>query len=90
MKIIYLILDAISYQDSWLKEKTKMTNLKNFSLESLNFHNHYAVTHNTIGNVAAIAYSYDPVSSNTRIIVVIGAPITELETAANSIAVQYV
>ena len=38
--------------------------------------------HITIGNVAAIAYSYDPVSSKTKIIAVIGAPITELETAA--------
>ena len=38
--------------------------------------------HITIGNVAAIAYSYDPVSSKTSIIAVIGAPITELETAA--------
>ena len=36
----------------------------------------------TIGKVAAIAYSYEPVSSKTNIIAVIGAPITELETAA--------
>ena len=36
----------------------------------------------TIGKVAAIAYSYEPVNSNTRIIAVIGAPITELDTAA--------
>ena len=36
----------------------------------------------TIGNVAAIAYSYDPVSSNTNMTAVIGAPITELDTAA--------
>ena len=36
----------------------------------------------TIGNVEAIAYSYEPVSYNTKIIAVIGAPITELETAA--------
>ena len=31
----------------------------------------------TIGNVAAIAYSYEPVSSRTSTIAVIGAPITE-------------
>ena len=36
----------------------------------------------TIGNVAAIAYSYEPVSYKTSIIAVIGAPITELDTAA--------
>ena len=38
--------------------------------------------HITIGKVAAIAYSYEPVNSKTKIIEVTGAPITELETAA--------
>ena len=60
MKIIYLLLDAISYQDSWLKKDTKMENLKIFSKDSLNFHNHYAMTHNTIGNVGAMLSGLSP------------------------------
>ena len=55
MKIIYLLLDAISYEDSWLSDKAScMPNLKNHSSNALNFHNHYSVTHNTIGNVGAL------------------------------------
>ena len=42
MKIIYLLLDAISYEDSWLNEHSKMKHLKNLSKNSLNFHNHYS------------------------------------------------
>tara|TARA_A100000164_G_scaffold362435_1_gene378361 strand:- start:123 stop:1478 length:1356 start_codon:yes stop_codon:yes gene_type:complete len=64
MKIIYLILDAISYQDSWLKNNTKMKHLKNISNDSLNFHNHYAVTHNTIGNCAALLSGLSPTLTN--------------------------
>ena len=64
MKVIYLVLDAISYKDAWLKEETKMKNLKNFSNGSLNFHNHYAVTHNTIGNVAALLSGLSPTLTN--------------------------
>ena len=60
MKIIYLLLDAISYEDSWLNEHSKMKHLKNLSKNSLNFHNHYAVTHNTIGNVGALLSGLSP------------------------------
>ncbi len=60
MKIIYLLLDAISYEDSWLKEDSKMKYLKNYSKQSLNFHNHYAVTHNTIGNFGALLSGLSP------------------------------
>tara|TARA_B100000035_G_scaffold100686_1_gene85371 strand:+ start:96 stop:1454 length:1359 start_codon:yes stop_codon:yes gene_type:complete len=60
MKIIYLFLDAISYEDSWLKENTKMKNLKDFAKHSLNFHNHYSVTHNTIGNSGALLSGLSP------------------------------
>ena len=60
MKVIYLILDAISYEDSWLKEETKMKCLKKFSEHSLNFHNHYSVTYNTMGNVAALLSGLSP------------------------------
>jgi len=54
MKVIYLLLDAISYEDSWLKKDSKMKNLKDFAKHSLNFHNHYSVTNNTIGNCGAL------------------------------------
>lgn len=64
MKIIYLILDAISYKDSWLKKDTKMKYLKDISNDSLNFHNHYAVTHNTIGNCAALLSGLSPTLTN--------------------------
>ncbi len=60
MKVIYLILDAISYQDSWLKEGSKMKCLKTFTKDSLNFHNHYAVAHNTIGNVGSLLSGLSP------------------------------
>ena len=60
MKVIYLILDAISYEDSWLKEESKMKCLKTFAKDSLNFHNHYAVAHNTIGNVASLLSGLSP------------------------------
>jgi membrane-anchored protein YejM (alkaline phosphatase superfamily) len=33
-----------------------MPKLKTYSLDSLNFHNHYAVTNNTRGNIAAMLY----------------------------------
>jgi len=56
MRIIYLMLDAISYDDSWLGNKNLMPNLKNFSQAAKNFHNHYAVTHNTRGNFASIFF----------------------------------
>ena len=54
MKIIYLLLDAISYKHSWLNNKNLMPNLNNFSKVALNFHNHYSVTHNTRGNIASM------------------------------------
>lgn len=60
MKIIYLILDAISYEDSWLSNKNFMPNLKYFSLKAKNFHNHFSVTHNTRGNLASIFYGASP------------------------------
>ncbi len=66
MKIIYLLLDAISYQDSWLKENTKMKKLKDYAKHSLNFHNHYSVTHNTIGNCGALFSGISP--TLTRVI----------------------
>tara|TARA_X000000950_G_scaffold184947_1_gene224031 strand:- start:48557 stop:49891 length:1335 start_codon:yes stop_codon:yes gene_type:complete len=56
MKIIYLLLDAISYQHSWLSNNSYMPNLKKHSEKGMNFHNHYAVTHNTRGNLAAMFY----------------------------------
>ncbi len=64
MKIIYLILDAISYQDSWLKTDTKMEYLRSHAKDSLNFHNHYAVTHNTIGNCGALLSGLSPTLTN--------------------------
>lgn len=56
MKIIYLLLDAISYDHSWLSDKNFMPYLSEYSKTSINFHNHYAVTHNTRGNLAAMLY----------------------------------
>lgn len=56
MKIIYLILDAISYEDSWLSNRNFMPNLKKFSLKAKNFHNHFSVTHNTRGNLASLFF----------------------------------
>ena len=64
MKIIYLLLDAISYNDSWLSSDSFcMPNLKNYSRNALNFHNHYSVTHNTIGNVGALFSGLSPTLS---------------------------
>lgn len=60
MKVIYLILDGISYQDSWLKQESKMKCLKTFAKDSLNFHNHNAVAHNTIGNVGSLLSGLSP------------------------------
>ena len=54
MKIIYLLLDAISYKHSWLNNHNLMPYLNNYSKASLNFHNHYSVTHNTRGNLASM------------------------------------
>ena len=54
MKIIYLLLDAISYKHSWLNNRILMPNLNNYSKNALNFHNHYSVTHNTRGNLASM------------------------------------
>ncbi len=56
MKIIYLLLDAISYEHSWLSNEGYMPNLKNLTSEGVNFHNHYSVTHNTRGNLATMLY----------------------------------
>jgi len=56
MKIIYLLLDAISYEHSWLSNENYMPNLKNITENGINFHNHYSVTHNTRGNLAAMLY----------------------------------
>ena len=56
MKIIYLLLDAISYEHSWLSNQGYMPNLKNLTSEGVNFHNHYSVTHNTRGNLATMFY----------------------------------
>ncbi len=56
MKIIYLLLDAISYEHSWLNDSRYMPNLKKISSKGINFHNHFSVTHNTRGNLAAMLY----------------------------------
>ena len=37
-----------------------MKNLKDFAKHSLNFHNHYSVTHNTIGNCGALLSGLSP------------------------------
>lgn len=54
MKIIYLLLDAISYEHSWLSNENYMPNLKKITENGINFHNHYSVTHNTRGNLASM------------------------------------
>ena len=54
MKIIYLVLDAVSYKHSWLNSDKIMPNLAEKKKEFLNFHNHYSVTHNTEGNLATL------------------------------------
>lgn len=56
MKIIYLLLDAISYEDSWLSTQENMPKLREITQETLNFHNHYSVTHNTRGNLASMLF----------------------------------
>ncbi len=53
MKIIFLLLDGVSYKDSWLV-KNNMPCLETLTLDALNFHNHYSVTHNTAGNVSCL------------------------------------
>ena len=54
MKIIYILLDAISYKHSWLANGEVMPNLAAKKKNFLNFHKHYSVTHNTRGNLAAL------------------------------------
>lgn len=53
MKIIYLVLDAVSYEYSWLKNDL-MKNLNQIKKKSLNFHKHYSMTNNTGGNLACL------------------------------------
>lgn len=53
MKIIYLLLDGLSYDYSWLNSNL-MKNLHNLKKNSLNFHNHYSNTHNTGGNLICL------------------------------------
>lgn len=53
MKIIYLFLDGLSYEYSWLNSGL-MKNLNNLKKNSLNFHNHYSITHNTGGNFTCL------------------------------------
>lgn len=60
MKIIYLLLDAISYEHSWLSDQSFMPNLREYSRAHMNFHNHYSVTHNTRGNLASMLYGASP------------------------------
>lgn len=53
MKIIYLLLDGLSYEYSWLNSNL-MKNLNELKKNSLNFHNHYSITHNTGGNLTCL------------------------------------
>ena len=53
MKIIFLLLDGVSYKDSWIV-KNKMPYVESLTNDALNFHNHYSVTHNTAGNVSCL------------------------------------
>ena len=53
MKIIYLFLDGLSYEYSWLNSNL-MKNLSEIKQNSLNFHNHYSITHNTGGNFTCL------------------------------------
>ena len=54
MNIVILIIDAISYNYSWLKSKEHFPYLNTISENFLNFHNHYGVSNGTRNNLATI------------------------------------
>lgn len=60
MNIVILIIDAISYNYSWLKSKDHFPYLNTNSKNFLNFHNHYGVSNGTRNNLATILSGLPP------------------------------
>jgi len=60
MNIVVLIVDAISYNYSWLKSSEHFPYLNKISKNFLNFHNHYGVSNGTRNNLATILSGLPP------------------------------